>query len=151
VNGIRPARAEDVAVVRAIVMAAYQPYVTRLGQRPGPMDDDYARRVAAGQVWVLERTDLVTAILVLEATSERFLLDNIAVAPEYHGTGIGRTLLMFAEQEAMRQNRSEIHLYTNALMAENIALYQRIGYVVTTRVHEKGFDRVYMKKSLLSR
>jgi hypothetical protein len=45
----------------------------------------------------------------------------------------------------------EIRLYTNALMAENIALYRRIGYVETARVAEKGFDRVYMTKRLESR
>jgi hypothetical protein len=31
-------------------------------------------------------------------------------------------------------------------MVENIALYQRLGFVEIARVQEKGFDRVYMAK-----
>jgi hypothetical protein len=31
-------------------------------------------------------------------------------------------------------------------MHENIALYQRIGFVETHRVSEKGYARVYMTK-----
>jgi hypothetical protein len=34
------------------------------------------------------------------------------------------------------------------MMTENIGLYQRIGYVETRRVTEKGYDRVYMTKQL---
>jgi hypothetical protein len=33
-------------------------------------------------------------------------------------------------------------------MVENIALYRRLGFVETSRVHEKGFARVYMTKRL---
>ena len=55
---------------------------------------------------------------------------------------------MFAEQEAIRRGWGEINLYTHALMADNIALYGRIGYVEIARRTEKGFDRIYMTKSL---
>ena len=43
---------------------------------------------------------------------------------------------------------TQIHLYTHALMTENIALYRRIGFIETHRVSEKGYDRVYMTKQL---
>ena len=51
---IRPARPEDAATVSEIVMAAYQRHVPVIGRPPGPMNDDYDTRIAAGQVWVLE-------------------------------------------------------------------------------------------------
>jgi GNAT superfamily N-acetyltransferase len=139
----------DAAAVSEIVDAAYRSYIPRIGKPPGPMLDNYQKRIAGNQVWVLAGTVGIVGILVLEETPERFLLDNIAVAPGRQGNGHGRVLLDFAEAEASRRGWNEIHLYTHAMMTENIALYRRIGYVETARVTEKGFARVYMAKRLV--
>jgi GNAT superfamily N-acetyltransferase len=147
---IRAASAADAVAVRDIVNAAYRSYIPRIGKPPGPMLDDYAKRIGDGQVWVLADGDDIVGILVLEETPDGFLLDNIAVAPDRQGKGHGRVLLEFAEAEALHRGWHEIRLYTNAMMTENIALYERIGYVETARVTEKGFDRVYMVKRLES-
>lgn len=37
---LRPAQADDLAAVVALVEAAYAPWITVIGRRPGPMDDD---------------------------------------------------------------------------------------------------------------
>ena len=145
---IRPAGPADAATVSDIVDAAYRGYIPRIGKPPGPMLDDYSRRIAAGQVSVLADAAGIVGVLVLEETADGFLLNNIAVAPRGQGKGHGRALLAFAEAEAVRRGWRDIRLYTNALMTENIALYLRIGYVETARVTELGFDRVYMSKPL---
>jgi ribosomal protein S18 acetylase RimI-like enzyme len=147
-SAIRIACAADAASVQAIVDAAYRSYITRIGKPPGPMLDDYAQRIADGQVWILTDASELVGILVLVETSGGLLLDNIAVAPGQQGKGHGRMLLDFAETQAKRRGWNEIRLYTNLRMTENIALYRRIGYVETARVSEKGFDRVYMVKPL---
>ena len=113
-------------------------YIARIGKPPGPMLDDYARRIADGQAWVLEDAARIVGVLVLEETPEGLLLDNIAVPPEHQGKGYGRALMRFAEAEARRRGFSDIHLYTHELMTENIALYTRIGYVETRRISEEG-------------
>ena len=123
-------------------------YIARIGKPPGPMLDDYARRIADGQAWVMEDAGRIVGILVLEETQAGFLLDNIAVLAGCQGKGHGRALIEFAEAEARRRGFAAIHLYTHALMTENIALYHRIGFVETHRVSEKGYDRVYMTKQL---
>jgi len=146
---IRTANPGDLAVVQRIVHAAYAPYVARIGKPPGPMLDDYASRIAAGQAWVAEHAGRIVGILVLEDSSDGFLLDNVAVDPDCQGAGIGRALIGFAEAEARRRGRREIRLYTHALMTENQALYRRSGYSQVARVQEKGFDRIYMAKPLL--
>jgi len=145
---IRAACPADEASVREIVDAAYQVYIPRIGKKPGPMLDDYAKRIAGGQVWVLDGASGIVGIVVLEESPDGFLLDNIAVDPGQQGKGFGRVLLAFAETAARHRGFSDIRLYTHALMTENIALYRRIGYVETSRVTEKGFDRVYMTKPL---
>jgi ribosomal protein S18 acetylase RimI-like enzyme len=145
---IRKAHAGEADTVRDIVFAAYQRYVAVIGTEPGPMLDDYAVRIAAGQVWVLQDADGIAGALVLQDGPDRFLLDNIAVPPDRQGRGFGRQLLDFSEAEAKRRGWDTITLYTNALMAENIALYAARGYVELERRTEKGFDRVYMEKRL---
>ncbi len=145
---IRAATAADAEPVRSVVDAAYGHYIARIGKPPGPMLDDYAKRIADQQTWVLVDNGRIVGILVLEQRPLGLLLDNIAVLPDSQGKGFGRALIGFAEAEARRRGFDEIHLYTHALMSENIALYRRVGFVETHRVNEKGYDRVYMTRRL---
>ena len=148
VGMIRQARAAEAGIVRDVVLAAYKHYVPLIGAQPAPMLDDYAGRIAAGQAWVLEDAGAIAGVLVLENNPERFLLDNIAVRPDRQGFGFGNSLMDFAEAEALRCGWNTITLYTNARMVENIAIYTKRGYVEMDRRTEKGFDRVYMAKTL---
>lgn len=145
---IRLARPDEADAVRAVVHDAYRHYIARIGKPPGPMQDDYAARITAGQAWVLEDAGRVAAVLVLEDQAAALLLDNIAVAPDGQGKGYGRALLQHAEATARARGFPAIVLYTHVLMTENLALYHRIGYRETGRVSEKGFERVYMRKDL---
>jgi hypothetical protein len=56
----------------------------------------------------------------------------------------------FAEAEARRQGYGALDLYTHQLMTENISLYAARGYGETGRRQVRGYDRVYMRKSLQS-
>ena len=76
------------------------------------------------------------------------LLDNVAVAPDRQGSGIGGFLLAYAEHRARAEHRSEIQLYTHVSMVENIARYTALGYVETHRETQSGFNRVFMTKML---
>ncbi len=145
---IRPARAADVARIQAIVDAAYAMYIPRMGKKPGPMLDDYAARVAEGAAWVDERDARIAGVVVLLPEEGHLLLDNVAVAPEAHGKGIGRALVAFAEDEARRRGFTEIRLYTHETMVENIAMYPRLGYTETHRAQQAGYDRVFFRKTL---
>jgi GNAT superfamily N-acetyltransferase len=145
---IRLAGLEDRPAVEAIVQSAYAPYLPRIGRKPGPMLDDYAARIDAGQVHVIESDGAIHGILVLIPRQGSMLLDNIAVRPGAQGLGHGRKLLEFAERAARDAGYESIRLYTNEAMIENIALYSRIGFVETHRVEEKGLRRVYMAKPL---
>jgi ribosomal protein S18 acetylase RimI-like enzyme len=145
---IRLASNADLEAVRTVVHDAYVHYVARIGKPPGPMLDDYERRITAAQVWLLERDRTLLGLVVLDDQDGFLLLDNVAVAPAAQGHGFGRKLIAFAEAEATRRHYGEIRLYTHVLMVENIALYQRLGFAEIARVHEKGFDRVYMAKRL---
>jgi ribosomal protein S18 acetylase RimI-like enzyme len=147
---IRAATAADVPAIANIVDQAYRHYIARIGKPPGPMLDDYAARVSEGTVWVLEDGAVIAAIIVLVPAPDYLLLDNIAVSPARQGSGLGRRLLAFGEAEALRRGYREIRLYTHETMVENQRLYTSIGYEETGRGTEAGYDRVFMRKRLLT-
>jgi ribosomal protein S18 acetylase RimI-like enzyme len=61
---------------------------------------------------------------------------------------LGRRLLAFAEDEALRRGYREIRLYTHETMVKNQRLYASIGYEETGRGSEAGYNRVFMRKRL---
>lgn len=113
------------------------------------MLDDYARRIAAGQAWLLEEHGKPAGVLVLEDVGDgALLLDNVAVSPAAQHRGHGRALIAFAEAEARRRGCHELRLYTHVLMQENQALYARLGFQEAGRATEKSYERVHMAKAL---
>lgn len=144
---IRPAGPGDVAPAARIVADAYGRYVAMNGLVPGPMRDDYAARQREGVLWVLD-DGAVRGVLVLIPGAGHLLLDNVAVDPTAQGQGYGRLLMDFAESHARRAGLPVVRLYTQEIMAENIAIYAARGYVETHRATELGLRRVYMEKRL---
>jgi ribosomal protein S18 acetylase RimI-like enzyme len=144
---LRPATRADAPRLTEIVQAAYGPSVECLG-RPRPMLDDYAEVVGRDQVIAASRGGEVVGLVVLQVGAEGFVVDNVAVDPALHGTGVGRALLERAEAEARRAGFDSIALYTHEGMTENLALYKRIGYVeYDRRPIENGF-LVYLRKAV---
>lgn len=147
-SGIRIASDSDLAGIQAVVKDAYTPYVGQIGREPGPLLDDYEALVKAGRVSVIDVDNVVQEILVLIPEESAMLLDNVAVSPSAQGLGLGRKLIVHAEQSARTAGYPLIRLYTHEAMTRNIGHYARIGYVETHRGEENGLKRVYMAKSL---
>jgi len=57
-------------------------------------------------------------------------------------------LMAEAETAAHAAGLPSVTLYTNIHMTENLDFYARLGFAETGRVHEDGFDRIYMEKAL---
>ncbi|MEW5423076.1 GNAT family N-acetyltransferase [Amorphus sp. 3PC139-8] len=145
---IRPSVPADLARVHNIVDAAYRPYVARMGQRPGPMDADYGALIESGALFVAEEGETILGLVVVLEDSNALLLDNVAVAPDRHGRGLGRHLIGFVEDEALKRGRRIVRLYTHETMVENVALYTRLGFVETSRATQHGFRRIFMEKAV---
>ena len=95
---MRRAEAGDLATVTDLTRRAYEHYVPILGGEPMPMTEDYAPRIAGGEVWLLEDGDVPIGLIVPEDRGDRFQIFSVAVAPEHQGNGLGRQLLAFAER-----------------------------------------------------
>jgi ribosomal protein S18 acetylase RimI-like enzyme len=145
---IRPARPGEAGAIRGLVRRAYAMYVPRMGKEPGPMLDDYEKRVADGAAFVLEVEGTIAGILVLLPYDDHLLMDNVAVDNDFQGRGIGKALVTFAEEEAVRRDYDEIRLYTHQTMVENVRMYAKLGYEETGRGEQAGYDRVFMRKVL---
>lgn len=145
---IRQARREDGPRLAEIVNAAYAIYVPRIGGKPGPMLEDYPDLAAKGLAHLWEEAGAILGFAVLIDGDGYLLLDNIAVAPEAQGKGVGGRLIAFVEAEAVRRGFPELRLYTNEKMTENLTLYPKLGFEETHRGRQAGFDRVFFRKRL---
>jgi ribosomal protein S18 acetylase RimI-like enzyme len=145
---IRPARPPEADAIEALVRAAYTHYVVRIGREPAPMTADYPALIEAGEVWVANDGNELVGVLVIRASGDALLLENVAVQPGDQRRGIGRALIAFAEQEARRRGLAKVSLYTHERMSENLAFYPRLGYVEIGRRAEHGFARVFFSKLL---
>lgn len=143
---IRPAEPADAEQIKACVDAAYGPYVARIGRPPAPMLADYAALIAEGKVHVTGSP--IAGLIVFYPRGELLHVENVAVSPEAHGKGLGRSLMDHAEVAAARLRLSAVELYTHQLMTENIAYYGRLGYREIRRGVEDGFQRVWFRKAV---
>lgn len=153
----RSATAADLDAVADLTRRAYAPYTALFGAPPLPVTEDYAPRIAAGEVWVLDDGGeaapgrRLAAVLVLERHGGHAMIYSVAVAPERQGRGHASTLLRFAEERARGWDVAELRLYTNARMQRNLAIYAAKGWrELARRPHplRRAFTIVDMVKPL---
>jgi ribosomal protein S18 acetylase RimI-like enzyme len=130
---IRPAQLIDTPLVATISRAAYHIYPDRLGRQPKPMIQDYSGPVANGEVSILEVDGTPVGVLILATKPDHLLIYSVALMPASQGKGHGKRLMRTAEKAALAGGFSEIRLYTNAKMVENLAFYKSLGFVETER------------------
>ncbi|GMG82869.1 hypothetical protein LNKW23_20820 [Paralimibaculum aggregatum] len=143
---IRPAELSEAAALATIARAAYGVYVAEIGRKPPPMLQDFPAAIAAGRVWVARRP--AQGFVIAFARGADWHVENLAVSPAAQGSGLGRTLLAYAEAEGRRRGHPRVTLYTNAAMSRALALYPRLGYRETGRTHDDGLHRVHFAKDL---
>ena len=105
-EALRRATAADLPRVHEVIEAAYAKYLTRMDRPPAPMLRDYTGPVEQGLVWVIG--DPVLGLVSLIPEPDSLLIENIAVHPDAQGSGLGRQLMEFAEQEAARRGLTRV-------------------------------------------
>lgn len=146
---IRLANIADIPAITCCAEQAYEKYVGRIGKKPMPMVQDFGKAVAEGIVWVIEADNAFAGYLIAyEKTPGSLHVENVAVPPEHQGKGLGKRLLAFAEDLARMRGLSQIDLYTNEKMTENLSVYPRLGFIEVDRREEHGFARIYYEKRL---
>jgi len=147
------ARSADLGRVRNVLMTAFDEYVRAMGRELN--DDSFAGladAVASGQVWVARTPQYIAGVVVAQSDDSNWQIDEIAVAPESQGRGVGTFLLQSIEATAQSSGAETLTLYTAKIMERLIALYQSHGYIVFKEglpTHSRDSHvRVYMRKVL---
>ena len=144
---VRRANTADAAAVRDLTRAAYAKWVPLLGREPRPMTADYDAALREHLVDLLHVGGEAVALIEMAPKADHLLIVNVAVALNYQGKGHGRALMAHAEEVARSLSLNEMRLYTNALFAENLRLYSRLGYRVDREEQHPQFGvTVYMSK-----
>ena len=80
--------------------------------------------------------------------ADELLIVNVAIEPGHQGHGLGTRLMRHAETLAAEAGLRATRLYTNKLMAENIALYERLGYRFEKETRHGEIIAVHMVRPL---
>jgi len=139
---LRPAEPADAATIRDIVRAAYAKWVPVIGREPLPMRADYDKAVAEHPFALA--VEMIGTILA----DDHLWIENVCVAPQAQGRGIGRLLLEQAERKAREACRPELRLLTNGAFEANVSLYKRHGYAIDREEPFMNGVTVYMSKRL---
>jgi ribosomal protein S18 acetylase RimI-like enzyme len=146
IAGLRRATTADATAIRELTRAAYAKWVPMIGREPVPMTADYDRAVREHPIDMLYVDGTLAALIEMVPAADHLLIKSIAVAPAFQGRGHGRHLMAHAERMTASLGLKEIRLYTNALFAENIRLYRKLGYAPDREEAFRGGMIVYMSK-----
>ena len=134
--------------VRAIVRAAYAKWVPVIGREPMPMKVDYGLALQKHRFDLLCIDGSVEGVIETDLRKDHLWIENVAVRPASQGKGLGRRLMAHAEQLAKDQGVAVLRLLTNAEFADNVTLYEKLGYRVDQREPFMGGTTLYMSKAL---
>ncbi|MBN9216433.1 MAG: GNAT family N-acetyltransferase [Mesorhizobium sp.] len=144
----RPAEPADASAIRDIVRAAYAKWVPVIGREPLPMRADYEKAVAEHPFDLAIEDGRIVGMIETMLADDHLWIENVCVAPEAQGRGIGRLLLERAEGKAREAGRRELRLLTNGAFEANVLLYKRHGYVIDREEPFMEGMTVYMSKRL---
>lgn len=145
---LRPAVPADAAAIRDIVRAAYAKWVPVIGREPLPMRADYDKAVAEHPFDLAVEDDRIVGLIETVLAEDHLWIENVCVAPDAQGRGIGRLLLELAERKAIGAGRAELRLLTNGAFEANVSLYKRQGYVIDREEPFMNGMTVRMSKKL---
>jgi ribosomal protein S18 acetylase RimI-like enzyme len=147
---LRQAVAADASAVRALTREAYAKWVPLIGREPKPMTADYEAALRNHRIDLLYVGGTLAALIETIPGADHLLIENVAVSPAFQGRGLGRRLVAHAEDLAASEGHAEVRLYTNKKFAENLRLYEKLGYRLDREEPFSGGIIVHMSKRVIA-
>jgi len=137
------------SAIRDLTLRAYAKWVPITPRKPRPMTADYDLALREHRFDCLWDGDRLVGLIETVPEGDALLIVNVAVEPDRQGRGLGVRLMRHAEAVAGEAGLSGTRLYTNKLMAANIALYEALGYAFEKEtVHDHGVVAVHMTRPI---
>jgi len=143
---LRCAEPSDVPAITALVRAAYARWIPVIGREPRPMQVDYAAAVTRHRFDLAVVDGALAGLVETTLRPDHLWIENLAVAPERQGRGLGRLLLAHAERLAQEAGRPACRLLTNGAFVANVDLYTAVGFTVDRREPFLDGWTVYMSR-----
>lgn len=148
---LRRARPDQVDQIRDLSIRAYTKWVPITPRKPRPMTADYDAAMQINRFDLLYEGDRLVGLIETVPQDAELMIVNVAIEPDRQGKGYGTRLMKHAEELASTSGLRGTRLYTNKLMIENIALYERLGYCFEKETHhDQGTVAVHMLRLLSS-
>jgi ribosomal protein S18 acetylase RimI-like enzyme len=151
---VRPATVADRAVVVKVLQRAFADYDGQLQPPPGALGETEASVRAHLKKWSIALAFIAgepVGAMFIERKDGALFLSRVSVVPEKRGSGITARMVALAEVEARREGAHSLTLRVREVLAQNIALFQRLGFRETGRHgHESKPETVMvdMRKEL---
>lgn len=145
---IRRGQPTDAPAVRQFVRDAYAEWVPLLGREPLPMQADYDLAMRAHLVDLVYVAGQLVGLIEMIHRPDDLFIENIAVDASHRGRGLGRFLLLRAEDLAQSLQLDRLSLLTSQLMQSNIRLYRSAGFQIDRTEPFMGGTTVYMSKAV---
>ncbi len=148
---IGPADSTQGPAMQALIVRVLQEY----GLTPDPsgtdadvLDIEQHYRQSGGEFFAVWHGDqLVGTMGIVPVNADSCELRKMYLLPEVRGFGLGRRLLLLAEQETRRRGYHWLQLETASALTEAVALYERHGYRSQCGApHVSRCDRLYRKE-----
>ena len=137
---------EESAIVRELMRAAFAEYESVLSVPSSSMwetVEDTASHIALGGAVIARLAEEPVGSGRYELREDHIYIGRLSVLPARRGRGIGEAMMLAMEKRGLQAGKREAHISVRVLLERNIALYERLGYVVTARYqHERGDETV---------
>ena len=142
------AGAGDAAAVRALTRAAYAKWCALIGREPKPMTVDYDRAVREHMIDLLidSAGPRLVGLIEMVPKPDHLLVENVAVAPDAQGRGLGHRLMRHAERTTAALSLPQVRLYTNKAFEPNLRFYIGLGYRIDREEPFRGGFIVHFSK-----
>ena len=101
---------------------------------------DIAARTASQTVLIAHVERRLAGSVFLVPEGDALYVSRLAVAAAWRGHGIGRALMEAAGAEARRAGANRLTLRTRIALADNVALFRRLGFAIVGEETHPGFS-----------
>jgi GNAT superfamily N-acetyltransferase len=139
-----PADFADWHRVQALILDAFAPMEGRIDPPSSALRltaESMAIDAANGALLLAELAGVPVGCIFVRPKNGVLYIGKLAVRPDLHGRGIGRTLVAAARAEARGLGLETLELQTRVELTENHAAFARMGFVKVGETAHPGFER----------